>query len=169
LLSLAIADDVGAILVIAIGYTSHLNVRALGLAFAGLLLVLAFQRLGVRAVPAYVLLGIAVWLAFHESGVHATLAGVLLGLLTPAQPWVSDRRAGGLVTYVADLWKGEGWRSSGNRRKLLRRVETAAREAVSPLERLEERLHPRSAFLIMPLFALANAGVPFRAAPLTPV
>ncbi len=159
LLSLAIADDIGAILVIAIGYTSGLNVGALLLAFAGLGLVVGLRWVGVRSVPVYVLFGSLIWLALHESGVHATLAGVALGLLTPSRPWVSDSRAKRIIARVESLWQGDEPTPDVDRHHLLRRAETAVREALSPLERLENRVHPWSAFVIMPVFALANAGV----------
>jgi NhaA family Na+:H+ antiporter len=162
-LSLAIADDIGAILVIAIGYTEDLNLTALMLGGAGLVLVLLFQRLGVRAIGVYGVLAVGIWVAFHESGVHATIAGVILGLLTPARSWVSDERLAGIARQAGDVWRGDGWEGFGSRRALLQRVQTAAREALSPLERLENGIHPWSAFLIMPIFALANAGVVFEA------
>ncbi len=158
LLSLAIADDIGAILVIAIGYTDSINVTALILDGVGLIAIAAFGRLGVRSTPVYVLMGGLIWLAFHESGVHATIAGVLLGLMTPVRPWVSSERLERVVTRAGELWRGEEM-TGGERRRLLGSVATAAREATPPLERLEHGLHPWSAFVIMPVFALANAGV----------
>ncbi len=159
LLSLAIADDIGAILVIAIGYTTDLNATALALGAAGLGLVGILQRIGVRALGVYAALALGIWVAFHESGVHATIAGVILGLMTPTRRWVSDSRLADIVGRAREVWQGEGWEGFGSRRALLQRVETAAREALSPLERLENALHPWSAFVIMPVFALANAGV----------
>ena len=164
LLSLAIADDIGAILVIAVGYTEDLNLTALMLGAAGLGLVLLCQRLGVRSLVTYGALGLGTWVAFHESGVHATIAGVVLGLLTPARSWVSDERLAGIVGHAREVWQGEGWEGFGSRRGLLQRVQAAAREALSPLERLENSLHSWSAFLIMPIFALANAGFAFEPA-----
>jgi len=95
LLSLAIVDDIGAILVIAIGYTDALSVAWLMRGFGGILVVLFLGRIGVRNVGVYAVLGALVWLAFHESGVHATIAGVILGLITPAKrrPVARRRRA----------------------------------------------------------------------------
>jgi NhaA family Na+:H+ antiporter len=120
LLTLAIVDDILAITVIAVFYTSQLAVGWLAVAAAGMVLVLLLRRLGVRAISAYVPLGVLVWLATLESGVHATIAGVALGLATPARP------VGGRPV----------------------------------LEQLQHRLHPLSSYLVIPLFALANAGVP---------
>jgi len=159
LLSLAIADDIGAILVIAIGYTEDLNLGALLLGGAGLGGVLLLQRIGVRSVGVYTAVGVAVWVAFHESGVHATIAGVVLGIMTPSRSWVADSRLDAIFARAREVWKGEGWAGFGSRRELLERVQAAAREARSPLERLLRGLHPWSAFGIMPVFALANAGV----------
>ncbi|MEK6235522.1 MAG: Na+/H+ antiporter NhaA, partial [Planctomycetales bacterium] len=89
LLSLAIVDDIGAILVIAVGYTENLNLIALGLGILGLGGVFLLNKVGVRNIGVYCVCGALIWLAFHESGVHATIAGVLLGLMTPATSWIS--------------------------------------------------------------------------------
>jgi NhaA family Na+:H+ antiporter len=158
LLSLAIADDIGAILVIAIGYTENLNYAALIAGFAGIGVISTISRIGVRSVPIYTLCGIAVWLAFHESGVHATIAGVILGLMTPAHSWIGKGTIKQAVIKAGLYLHGE--RKTDDRMSTLNQVEKAAREGVSPLERLEHRLHPYVSFLIMPVFALANAGVP---------
>jgi NhaA family Na+:H+ antiporter len=119
LLTIAVVDDVAAILVIAVAYTDHLSLGWLALAIGGLLVVAAMRALGVRRILAYVPLGIFVWVATFESGVHATLAGVALALLTPAVP-VGGRDV---------------------------------------LGELEHRIHPWVNLAILPLFALANAGV----------
>jgi NhaA family Na+:H+ antiporter len=159
LLSLAIADDIGAILVIAIGYTQSLNLTALSLALVGLAGILGFSWLGVRSIGLYLALGVGIWLAFHESGVHATLAGVILGLMTPSRSWVSAGRLQRSIQLVDGFLHGEEWRSTAERRAMLQQVARAAREAMSPLERHENALHPWMSFAIVPLFALANAGV----------
>ena len=159
LLSLAIADDIGAILVIAVGYTESLDIRWLLAGLLGLGFVHLLSRIGVRAIGVYILAGAPVWLAFHESGVHATLVGVLLGLMTPCEAWVAHSRLGFSVERVGRYLKGESWEGSGQRRVVLRELQAAARETFSPLERIETALHPWSSFAIMPIFALANAGV----------
>ena len=156
LLSLAIADDIGAILVIAVGYTETIHLSWLVGGGLGLLVVSTLARLGVRSFLVYVILGVGVWLAFHESGVHATIAGVILGLMTPADTHLSRSGVGRLFGDVSAYLHGDERPTASG----VREVQRAAREVVSPLAYLESALHPWSAFAIMPLFALANAGVP---------
>lgn len=159
LLSLAVFDDVGAILVVAVGYGSALHWPALALT-AGLLgMVYGAARVGIRSVPVYFLLGVAVWLAFDASGIHPTVAGVFLGLMTPAREWVSDERLHALFERVIAYPKGDHRSGDTPDRADLRRAGRAAKEALSPVERLELMMHPWSSFVIMPIFALANAGV----------
>lgn len=160
LLSLAIFDDVGAIMVVAIGYGDALNGWALALAGLGFASVALMARLGMRALALYFLAGGAIWLALDASGIHATLAGVVLGLMTPARGWVSDNRLRAILSRVLARPVGDTWSGDTGERQDLRRAGVAAREALSPVERLEIMLHPWVAFVIMPIFALANAGVP---------
>jgi NhaA family Na+:H+ antiporter len=160
LLSLAIADDIGAILVIAVGYTETIHWWPLFGALCGLGLTYALLKAGVRSVGLYAVVGVAVWLGFHESGVHATIAGVILGVMTPAERLVSQGRLQQVVAQVDEFLHGD-WDGDSQRRAVLQRVEVAARESLSPLERLEHQLHPWMGFVIVPLFALANAGVSF--------
>jgi NhaA family Na+:H+ antiporter len=167
LLSLAIADDIGAILVIAIGYTDVIQLGWLLLGFAGVVVVWALERIGVRAVPVYILVGAVVWLGFHESGVHATIAGVILGLLTPAHSWLGGWRLRLIGERVDRYLHGDRPTTPAGERDALREMEIASRETISPLVRLESRLHPWQAFAIVPLFALCNAGVPFKVEGLT--
>jgi len=167
LLSLAIADDVGAILVIAIGYTTELSLSALAWAFLGIGLVMLLQRMGVRNLGIYVPLGVGIWFGFHESGVHATIAGVVLGLLTGVRPWVSQKLLTQFVHQLGGFLQGNSWHDTHQRQALLHSVETAVRKSTSPMERLEAALHPWVSFVIMPLFAFANAGVPIEAGAFT--
>jgi len=159
LLSLAIADDIGAILVIAIGYTDNLNFIALACSLLGLVGVAVLARLGVRSFGVYILAGVAIWFGFHESGVHATIAGVILGLMTPAHSYLSTGFFGRVLNRASAVLQGE-WENLSHRAERVRRFRNAAREMVSPVEYLESVLHPWVGFVIMPLFALANAGVP---------
>lgn len=161
LLSLAIFDDIGAILVVAIGYGERLNLVALLAAGLCLILVLAIRRVGIRTIPIYVAIGGALWIAFDLSGIHATITGVILGLMTPARSWVSDIRLHAILDRVTAYPPGDHWSGNTVARVDLRRAGIATREALSPLERLELTLHPWVAFIIMPLFAMANAGVSF--------
>jgi NhaA family Na+:H+ antiporter len=163
LLSLAIFDDIGAILVIAIAYGDSLNPWALTLAAVGLGIAAVVARLGVRSLAVYGGIGVAVWLALDSSGIHPTVAGVALGLMTPARGWVSEDRLRAILRRV--LARPSGERSSGDTpdRRDLQRAGIATREALSPVERLEIRLHPWVAFAVLPLFALANAGIPLGA------
>lgn len=169
LLSVAIFDDIGAILVVAVGYGGGPKWTAVVLAVAGLAAVAGIARLGVRSMPVYFAAGSGVWLALDASGIHPTLAGVILGLMTPARSWVSDRRLHGILDRVIAYPPGQHWGGDKGARRDLRDAGVAAREAVSPIERLELALHPWVAFTIMPLFALANAGVSISEARFDPV
>jgi NhaA family Na+:H+ antiporter len=163
LLSLAIADDIGAILVIAVGYTSDVSLFALALGVVTIAVVELLARLGVRSFLIYGVLGFLIWLEFHESGIHATIAGVILGLMTPARAYLSETSLGQALERVQDLLTGD-WESEADRGERVRSLQWAARETISPVEYLESLLHPWVAFAVMPLFALANAGVAFELA-----
>ena len=160
LLSLAIFDDIGAILVVAIAYGDELNWFAFGWAAAFTCIVAVASRLGVRSLAVYTGLGLGMWVAFDASGIHATLAGVILGLMTPANSWVSGKRLHAILDRVISRPPHNEPGEDRRARRDLHRAGVATREAVSPIERLELALHPWVAFVIMPLFALANAGVP---------
>lgn len=162
LLSLAIFDDIGAILVVAIGYGGVLNIYALGLAGLGLGFVAAMARFGIRSIPAYFAVGALIWLAVDLSGIHPTLVGVALGLMTPARSWVSDNRLHAILNRVTAYPPGDHWSGDTKDRADLRRAGVAATEALSPIERLEITLHPLVGFIVVPLFALANAGTVLR-------
>jgi NhaA family Na+:H+ antiporter len=160
LMSLAIVDDIGAILLIAIFYSTDISWLALGLAAAGLGVTYGLNRIGVRQVSAYVVLGAGVWLAVLKSGIHPTVAGVVLGFMTPATAWVGSAGFPNVLTKILErLVKGSDDSSSRQRHRALSQLSATALEGTSPLERLEFGLHPWVAFLIMPLFALANAGL----------
>ncbi|WP_345682528.1 Na+/H+ antiporter NhaA [Novipirellula caenicola] len=159
LLSLAIVDDIGAIIVIAIGYTHELDGRFLMLAAIGIGVVHLFSRIGVRRFPPYIIAGLFAWFAFHESGVHATLTGVILGLMTPAKATIVPDHFHQYLLQTGDLFRGEGWHNEDRRAHKVREVQRLTRETVSPLEYLEATLHPWSSYFIIPIFAMANAGV----------
>jgi len=162
LLALAVIDDVGAILVIAVFYSSGIEVLGMIAMAAGILGVLLMQWVGVRSPWAYVLPTLVVWAGAYAGGVHPTLAGVLVGLLTPVHAWFGQEGFAQEATrHVAAI------RESGHSHTVLRHLdalEVARTEAVAPVERLQHALHGWVAFGIMPLFALANAGVPLGSA-----
>ena len=163
LLALAITDDIGAIAVIAIFYTDQLAFVSLAIAVGCLAAIWLATRIGIRSLTFYVPAAIAAWFFLFESGVHATLAGVAVGLLTPARAMYSDRqyRDKGrqiLVGYEIDQ-RGPDVAERVDHEALA--LSAIARESVPPLHRIENALHPWSSFLVVPIFALANAGVRF--------
>jgi NhaA family Na+:H+ antiporter len=160
LLALAIADDIGAVLVIALFYSSEIAMLPLGLAAAGFILIYICNRIGVRTMTVYVIVGAGIWLAFFYSGIHPTVAGVMLGLMTPGSAWLGDTALREVIADAIDRLDGVVDRPHAtDRTKLAGEIKATAQETVSPLERLETALHPWVAFVIMPVFALANAGV----------
>jgi NhaA family Na+:H+ antiporter len=160
LLSIAVTDDLGAVLVIAFGYSHGLDLSFLLLGFMGIGVMIFTAWLGARSIPIYGIQGILIWFAFHESGIHATIAGVVIGLLTPVRPWISEGLLAQLIRQLEFFLTHGSLRDQRYKRSMVKELERAARESVSPLERLEVALHPWVAFLIIPLFAFANAGVP---------
>ncbi len=161
MLTLAIADDIGAILVIAIGYSDGIHWNWLLAGLAGLGVVWSLSRLGVRSFLAYIAAGTSVWFAFHESGIHATIAGVILGIMTPARSLVRIDRVKMSLARLDHLFHDDAPQSP-HRADKLHQIRHATRELVSPLEFLIHQLHPWVSFVIMPVFALANAGVAMR-------
>ncbi len=151
LLGLAIVDDVGAIVVIAAFYSNGLDGGWLAAAVGGLLLVVVLRRARVRYLPMYVVLGCGIWLATFESGIHATIAGVALGLLAPARPFLPAVDA----DRIADELSADQAVTAADLRDISFRV----RESIPVTERLQDVLHPWTSYLIVPMFALANAGV----------
>lgn len=159
MLSLAIVDDIGAILVVAIGYSSQIAWSALALGALGVVVVRMMALAGFRGFPVYFLVGALTWLAVDASGIHATVTGVIFGLMTPARRWVSDKRLYAILDKVVAHSSDEEGSGDTRDRDTLRVAEIAARETLSPVERLEMKLHPWVSLCIMPLFALANAGL----------
>lgn len=161
LLALAVIDDLGAIMVIALFYSASLSLSGLLIAAAGIAVVFLLQRLGVRAKAVYVAPAVMAWAGIAAAGIHPTIAGVIVGLITPVQAWLGPT---GFLQGMRQEMDGLARASpetvsSHELAETLRRVSLARREAMSPAESLIELLHPWVAFGIMPLFALANAGV----------
>lgn len=158
LLALAIIDDLGAILVIALFYSSGISLTGLLVALAGVFAIRVFQWFAIRSPWLYVLPGTVVWAGILLAGVHPTIAGVIVGLRTPMTPWYGRR--GFVATARRALAEAETKPDDSETfRKALTEMEAARREAKSPGERIEHALHPWVAFGVMPIFALANAGV----------
>jgi NhaA family Na+:H+ antiporter len=156
LLALAVIDDIGAIVVIAVFYSAGLSLEGFVVVAAGIAVVVTMQWAGVRTPLLYVAPGIVVWAGFLIAGIHPTIAGVLLGLLAPVRPWF------GPSGFAATTQQQLEHLAEDDRSQLLSRLDLinqARQEAVSPVERLVHALHPWVAFVVMPVFALANAGV----------
>lgn len=161
LLALAVIDDLGAIVVIALFYSSGIAASGLLVAGLGLLGVFAMQRLGVRSKLAYVVPSLVTWAGVYAAGIHPTIAGVIVGVITPVRAWL------GADGFVVEVRKELAHLTHETPSALpphqlagvLHTVDVARREAMSPAESLIEKLHPWVAFGIMPVFALANAGV----------
>ncbi len=163
LTALAIVDDLGAVLVIALFYTAEVSTAALWWAAGFLAALVALNRLGVQKTVVYIVLGVGLWLAFLKSGVHATVAGVLLALTIPARrrldaPAFLARAEAYLRAFAEDVVPGEAEPTLGQQNAVYA-LENACEAAETPLARLEHGLHKPVAFFIIPVFALANAGV----------
>jgi NhaA family Na+:H+ antiporter len=157
LLTLAVVDDLATIAVIAIFFSTDLSLAWLGGGVLALAAVLIMERIGVRALTPYVAVAALLWIAVHESGVHATIAGVALAFLTPARPFYPRQRTGEVLAHqLRDLVKETDEELS---EATMAEVSRLSRESVAPLIRMEHALHPWSAYVVLPIFALANAGV----------
>lgn len=160
LLALAIIDDIVAVLIIAVFYSGGLDYRGFIIAAVGVLLVLALQQLGVGAAYAYIAPGAVIWVGLLITGAHPTLAGVVLGLMTPVLPArTRERPLATLQRVASDLTQRAGGGDKENLAAPMRQLRVARRELLPPVVRVEAGLHPWVAYGIMPLFALANAGV----------
>jgi NhaA family Na+:H+ antiporter len=160
LTALAIFDDIGGILVIALFYGGGVDLAWLASAAGTTLVIVAMARAQVRSAVAYAAAGVGLWVAFHGAGIHPTLAGVVLGLAVPA----SLRQRPGEVLlalgqHVDALNRRHGDRDDALDEDALDEIEERLAELQSPLDRFVQLLHPWVAFAIMPAFALANAGV----------
>lgn len=164
LAALAIVDDMGAVLVIALFYTSAIAWGALGMAGLVLLLLIALNVLRVRRLTPYLVLGLGLWFFVHESGVHATIAGVLLAFAIPTRTRINaeefSAKARGLLEHFDRTETGDllVLTSKGQQEAIIG-LERASEEVTAPLLRLEHALHVFSAFFVMPLFSFSNAGV----------
>jgi len=164
LAALAIVDDIGAVLVIAFFYTGHIEWHAVGMAGICLALLIALNVAQIRSLLPYLAIGAGLWYFVHESGIHATIAGVLLAFTIPAQTRLSTTS---FSTKARDLLDEFDRRETGNlvvltskgQQEAIFAIKGASHQALAPLLRLEHALHGLSAFVVMPFFALSNAGV----------
>lgn len=168
LLTLAIVDDIGGIVIIAAAYTADLEIWWLLGALGALTAVWAAGRAGVRSLAFYGPAAFGAWLCLLESGVHATLSGVALALLTPTASFYTDEQYRNRARRILGGHEAAAAAPHGRERvdEDALTLASVARESVAPLDRLERALHPWSSFLVVPLFALANSGVRFAGADL---
>jgi NhaA family Na+:H+ antiporter len=162
--ALAIADDLGAVMVIALFYSGEIHLTALAVGGGFLLALILMNRLSVRNPLPYGVLGIGLWLAFLESGIHPTIAGVLLAMTIPARTGVRASAYAAQCTAALggigrDDLADEESAALGRQQAAAQTLETIAERLQSPLQRLERSLTPWATYLIIPFFALANAGV----------
>jgi len=165
LTALAIADDIAAVLVIAVFYTSEIVWGAFGLAIVCALAALLANRSGIRHPLPYLLIGVAAWLTVLQSGVHATVAGIVLAFMIPSRTVINHRDFLRHSRWMLESFEKSSKEeaadglNSWRQQTALQSVEDACEKVQPPLQRLERQLHPWVMFGIMPLFALANAGV----------
>lgn len=159
LLALAIIDDIIAVLMIAAFYSSSIQYGGFAIAVLGMLMVLALQRAGIGSAWAFVPPGAVIWTGLYIAGVHPTLAGVVLGLMTPAAPLPMRASPLSILTRRAEQIDQQPASAAKHLTGELRELRAAQRELLPPVIRVQTALHPWVAYVVMPLFALANAGV----------
>lgn len=164
LTAFAIVDDIGAVLVIALFYTAKISTMALSLAVVLLALAILLNLSGVRRPLAYALVGAALWVAILKSGVHATVAGVLLAMTIPARTRIAEKQFASDARMLVDDFENAGPLDvelglNADRQAVINTMQELAECVQTPLQRLEDDLHPWVTFAILPLFAFANAGV----------
>jgi NhaA family Na+:H+ antiporter len=166
LTALAIVDDMGAVVIIALFYSGPPHTAPLVIAAGAVVVLIGLNRAGVRPIFPYLLVGLVLWLAVHETGIHPTIAGVLLALTIPSRTRINtdefSARARNLLTEFEQSETGDGLViTSKGQQEALHELERATEYVQAPLLRLEHILQPLVQFWIMPLFAFANAGVRF--------
>lgn len=161
LTAVAVVDDLIAVVVIALFYTSKISVVALGVAGVTIVVLLIMNWANIRSIALYLLVGLVLWVAVLKSGVHATIAGVVLGFMIPASP--HKNRVGLLdkISKGVDMLKAAYTTEDDeeDEETALHYIEEGVEKLESPLHKLEHKLHPLVAYFIMPVFAFANAGV----------
>jgi len=170
LVGLAIVDDLGAVVVIALFYTEQIFVNWLVLAVATFFVLIAFNRMGIRRPLLYFIIGTIMWFAMLQSGIHATLAGVMVALTIPVKPKFDHKLFVNHMSEILNTLKTTQNKNTDTKdmciihdnesRAMLQTLENGVHSVESPLQRLEHAMHMPVAFIIIPLFALANAGIP---------
>ena len=160
LLALAVVDDLGAIAVIAVFYTETIHWTDLGMAMALFAVIAACIRAGIRSLGFYLIMSVVMWQFFLESGIHATLAGVLLAAITPAEPYLHRRDYKAAVDdLLHDFRLAMENDDEEKAESVVAEIERLSQGTEGPMERLERVVHPWASFVILPVFALANAGL----------
>lgn len=163
LVTLAVVDDLGAIVVIAVFYATDLHLTWLLFAGVLVLILIALNRLQVKILLPYLLIGIVLWFAIHHSGIHATIAAVILAFCIPLAPKTTPEDFNPLIKDLSDSFVNDNDKSNpflnDSQIRALNDINENLSRVQSPLGRLETALHPWSAYFIMPLFGFANAGV----------
>jgi NhaA family Na+:H+ antiporter len=161
--ALAVADDLGAVLVIAIFYSSHIALVPLISGIGLLVILLIGNKLGIRSIVFYLVIGFGVWVAFLLSGVHATIAGVLVAFTIPARTRINEQSYAeslrGLLFDFENAIPNNSTLTTPEQHDTIEKIKQLSTEAETPLQKVEFALHPWVAFVVMPLFALANAGI----------
>jgi NhaA family Na+:H+ antiporter len=161
--ALAVADDLGAVLVIAFFYTAEINFTALAIGGGFLVMLITGNLLGIRSSLFYLILGLGVWIGFLLSGVHATIAGVLVAFTIPAVTKINEQFYSSKLRKLSYDFEADipqrGSLITTLQTKTIQKVKSLSLAAETPLQKIEHALHPWVAFGIMPLFALANAGI----------
>ena len=162
LLGLAVVDDLGAIAVIAIFYTDAIHWANLGLGVAMFALIAGCIRMGIGSLGFYLILCVVMWQFFLESGIHATLAGVLVAAIVPSEPRLHRRNyAAAVKDLLHDFRLAMANDDEEKAQATVEQIEELSRGTEGPMERLERIVHPWVSFAVLPLFALANAGIVF--------
>ncbi len=167
LTTLAVVDDIGGIIVIALFYSSYIAWLPLGIGFALLGLVYLLGRLRIHILEPYIILGIAIWALFLQSGIHPTIAGVLLALLLPAGTQVHIGKLSTSLHNLTSRLRGEAREANGaivlshEQLEIIGEIKDTATKAISPVQLLEHAIAPLVNYLILPLFAFVNAGITF--------
>lgn len=168
LTALAVVDDIGGIIVIAIFYSGHISYQALLLSVVLLVILYFAGRMRVNSIWFYYVIGFFVWMLFLESGIHPTIAGVMVAFTVPARPVIDlNKFAENMTGYLnmLDFTQVKHSRSAAvltsTQIHVLNNIHSIADRTISPLQRITDKLHPLVNYIILPLFAFVNAGVTF--------